>query len=160
MACGRALLKRPWLLILFAAQLAAQAAPDFQRDVRPILAGHCFKCHGPDEKTRKADLRLDVRPEEDAFARLAKRIDHPDPDELMPPPSTKKPLSAAQKQVLQKWVQAGAGYTEHWAFIPPKAKPLPRVNQTDWPGTTLTISFWPGLREPGNPLPRRPIVTG
>ena len=90
MACGRALLKRPWLLILFAAQLAAQAAPDFQRDVRPILAGHCFKCHGPDEKTRKADLRLDVRPEEDAFARLAKLIDHPDPDELMPPPSAKK----------------------------------------------------------------------
>ena len=89
MACGRALLKRPWLLILFASQLAAQAAPDFQRDVRPILAGHCFKCHGPDEKTRKADLRLDVRPEEEAFARLAKRIDHPDPDELMPPPSAK-----------------------------------------------------------------------
>ena len=151
MACGRALLKRPWLLILFAAQLAAQSAPDFQRDVRPILAGHCFKCHGPDEKTRKADLRLDVRPEEDAFARLAKRIDHPDPDELMPPPSAKKPLSAAQKKVLQKWVHAGAGYTEHWAFIPPKAKPLPRVNQTDWPRNDIDHFVLARLEGAGKP---------
>ena len=151
MACGRALLKRQWLLILFAAQLAAQAVPDFQRDVRPILAGHCFKCHGPDEKTRKADLRLDVRPEEDAFTRLAKRIDHPDLDELMPPPSAKKPLSAAQKKVLQKWVQAGAGYTEHWAFIPPKAKPLPRVNQTDWPRNDIDHFVLARLEGAGKP---------
>ena len=93
---GRAFLKRPWLFILFAAQLGAMtalAAADFQRDVRPILAKHCFKCHGPDEQTLEGDLRLDVRPEETAFSRLAKRIDHTDPDELMLPPSAKKPLS-------------------------------------------------------------------
>ena len=137
MACGRALLKHPWLLILFAAQLAAQAAPDFQRDVRPILAGHCFKCHGPDKKTRKAELRLDIRPEESLFNRLTKRIDHDDPDEVMPPPSSKKPLSSEQKRVLKEWVMQGAGYAEHWAFIPPKAAPLPRVNQTSWPRSDL-----------------------
>ncbi|MEE2946803.1 MAG: PSD1 and planctomycete cytochrome C domain-containing protein [Verrucomicrobiota bacterium] len=137
MAHGRAWMMRPWLTVLFAAQAIAFAAPDFQREVRPILARHCFKCHGPDEKTRKADLRLDVRPEEKVFARLAKRIDHPDPDELMPPPSAKKPLSEAQKQVLREWVQNGAGYTKHWAFIPPKAAPLPKVKKTDWPRTDI-----------------------
>ena len=50
---------RPWLTVLFAAQAIAFAAPDFQREVRPILARHCFKCHGPDKKTRKAKLRLE-----------------------------------------------------------------------------------------------------
>ena len=137
---GRAFLKRPWLFILFAAQLGAMtalAAVDFQRDVRPILAKHCFKCHGPDEQTRKGDLRLDVRPEEIAFSRLAKRIGHTDPDELMPPPSAKKPLSDSQKQILKEWVQKGAGYTQHWAFIPPKAVPLPKVSQKNWPRNDL-----------------------
>ena len=133
MANGRPWIAHPWLLVLFATQAFAIAGPDFQRDVRPILAGHCFKCHGPDEKTRKADLRLDDRPEEELFARLAKRINHADPDELMPPPSAKKPLSAEQKKVLLDWVDDGAGYTQHWAFTPPRAMPLPQVNQADWP---------------------------
>ncbi|MEE2942911.1 MAG: PSD1 and planctomycete cytochrome C domain-containing protein [Verrucomicrobiota bacterium] len=137
MVHGCAWIMRTWLAVLFAAQTLAFTSPHFQRDIRPILAGHCFKCHGPDEKTRKADLRLDIRPEEDALARLAKRIDHPDSDELMPPPSAKKPLSAVQKQVLKEWVQDGGGYTQHWAFIPPKAEPLPQVKQDDWPRNNI-----------------------
>ena len=80
---------------LFIGLLASTSlhAVDYQRDVRPVLAAHCFKCHGPDESKRKAKLRLDVRPEADLFAEVLDRIDHTDPDELMPPPAAKKPLS-------------------------------------------------------------------
>jgi len=112
-------------------------AVDFQRDIRPVLASHCFKCHGPDDKARKAKLRLDVRPEADLFAEILDRIDHTDPDELMPPPAAKKPLSVAQKKMLRIWVKAGAVYTEHWAFIPPKIPVVPKVKQVDWPRNDL-----------------------
>jgi len=108
-------------------------AVDFQRDVRPILANHCFKCHGPDDKARKAKLRLDVRPEQDVLKEILLRIDHGDVEERMPPAAAKKPLSAAQKKVLRDWVNAGAVYTEHWAFIAPKRPERPKVKQADWP---------------------------
>src|SRR5438309_11920032 len=87
--------------------------PDFTREVRPILARYCFKCHGPDEKTRKAKLRLDVagkaadgvivsgKPE---ASELLTRIFAKDPDTRMPPPSTKTELSAVQKKILQRWI--------------------------------------------------------
>jgi len=107
-------------------------AVDFQREVRPILAKHCFKCHGPDENTRKAKLRLDQRPDAKQLQLVLERIGHTDPEEVMPPPAAKKPLTAAQKKVLQDWVKGGAVYTEHWAFIAPKRTPLPAVKRKDW----------------------------
>ena len=121
-------------LSMFASALTAAqlCAVDFQRDVRPILARHCFKCHGPDENTRKARLRLDQRPGPDVLRALVKRVGHIDPEEVMPPPAAKKPLSDVQKKILREWVQAGAGYTEHWAFVAPKPTPLPSVKQKDW----------------------------
>ena len=87
-------------LVAFACVLVSGAvhAVDFQRDVRPILANHCFKCHGPDDKARKAKLRLDVRPEQDVLKEVLLRIDHADVDERMPPAAAKKPLSGAQKR--------------------------------------------------------------
>ena len=123
---------RWWFIAFVGAICTLSAEVDFQRDVRPILAGHCFKCHGPDEKARKAKLRLDQRPEEEVLRALLKRIDHADSEEVMPPPAAKKPLNAVQKEVLREWVQAGAVYTEHWAFIAPKRAPLPVVKQKDW----------------------------
>ena len=65
--------------------LASLQAADFQREVRPILAKHCFKCHGPDENTRKAKLRLDQRPDAEQLQQVLERIDHAEPEELMPP---------------------------------------------------------------------------
>ena len=112
--------------------LASLQAADFQREVRPILAKHCFKCHGPDENTRKAKLRLDERPDVEQLQQVLERIDHADPEELMPPMKAKKPLNAAQKKVLRDWVQDGAVYTEHWAFIAPKRSVLPEVKQAGW----------------------------
>jgi hypothetical protein len=122
--------------------------PDFNRDVRPILSAHCFKCHGPDDKTREAGLRLDERkaataelesgataivPERPAESELVSRILATDEGLVMPPPAANKPLSAAQKEILQKWIAAGAEYAPHWAFLRPKQAPLPAVKQTDWP---------------------------
>src|SRR5262249_41597356 len=120
----------------------------FASKVRPILAGYCFKCHGPDEKTRKAKLRLDVRDEALRPARsrkhaivpgkpdqseLVARIFSEDESEVMPPPATQLVLSAEQKQLLRKWIADGAVYTQHWAFIPPVRPRLPGVSKPSWP---------------------------
>ncbi len=112
---------------------AARAAdPDFARDVRPILAQNCFKCHGPDDKARKAKLRLDDRaaaiekgaltPGKPTESELVARIFAAD-ETIMPPPATKLSLTPAQKDLLKRWVEAGAVYDPHWAFVRPhKAK--------------------------------------
>ncbi len=130
------------LLIVQATQ--ASAAPlDFARDVRPILAEHCFQCHGPDPKGREAGLRLDVRegataklpsnavaitPAQPAASELLKRITSHDRDAIMPPPSVKKPLSPRQVKLLEQWISEGAPYTGHWAFTAPIKQPLPQAS--------------------------------
>ena len=101
---------RSWPVLGLLLLTPLQAA-DFQREVRPILAKHCFKCHGPDENTRKAKLRLDERPDAERLKQMLERIDHADPEEVMPPMAAKNPLNAAQKKVLRDWVQGGAVYT-------------------------------------------------
>lgn len=129
--------------------LAASAPKvDFARDVRPILSGHCFKCHGPDEAARKGGLRLDIRenalkpaksgdvaivPGKVKESALVARIFTSDEDDLMPPPETKLPLTDAQKEILKQWVAEGAEYKPHWAFIAPKQSPPPRVKDRAWP---------------------------
>ena len=106
---------------------AARAAPvDFNREVRPILAAHCYACHGPDEKARKAKLRLDVRdeaiekgaiaPGKAAESELVARIISDDPELRMPPAGKKPALSPQQVDVLKRWVSEGATYSEHWSF--------------------------------------------
>ncbi|MGE0606112.1 MAG: DUF1553 domain-containing protein [Pirellulales bacterium] len=113
---------------------------DFERDVQPILAEHCAACHGQDEGTRHAGLRLDTRdgaikggesgmaaivPLKPDESELIRRITSTDPDQLMPPPQEKKPLSDAQRNTLNQWIIEGAAYAEHWAFVLPKKAPLP-----------------------------------
>jgi hypothetical protein len=129
---------------------ASSAAPlDFNRDVRPVLSDKCFACHGPDEAKRKAKLRLD-RPEQ-AFKALEKsgkvplvpahpeqsevyrRITTNDSTDRMPPPESGKTLTTAQVELLRQWIEQGAVYQEHWAFVAPKQAPLPVVKHTDWP---------------------------
>ncbi|MBI2950428.1 MAG: DUF1549 domain-containing protein, partial [Verrucomicrobia bacterium] len=162
--------RRPfrWPLFLGAMVSAARAfgadAPDFLRDVRPILSSHCFKCHGPDEKARKARLRLDVRegplqpaksgapaivPGKPTDSELIKRISSSDEDEVMPPPSTKNPLSASQKEMLRRWIAAGAEYKPHWAFAPPKQVSLPKVNHTGWPRNAIDFFVLARLESEG-----------
>ena len=96
------------------------SGPDFNREVRPILANHCLKCHGPDDKQRQAGLRLDQSPGAAKLREVLARIGKPAGDALqMPPAHTGKPLSAAQKSILQRWVASGAKYETHWAFVSP-----------------------------------------
>ncbi len=111
---------------LFASPLLA-VEPDFNRDVRPILAAKCFKCHGPDEKSRKADLRLDAP--NAAGKKLVDRIHSKDPEEVMPPPSVKKPLTDAEKKTLADWIASGAKYEPHWAFVPPRKPALNSIDE-------------------------------
>lgn len=116
---------------------AAEAKVDFDRDIRPILSENCFFCHGPDEKERKAGLRLDVAtgaiadvvvagsPEQ---SELIRRVTSSDPDEVMPPPESKISLTARQKQLLSQWVKQGAEFGTHWAFVAPQKPPLPKTD--------------------------------
>ncbi len=111
------------------------AVPDYVKDIRPILADHCFSCHGVDEKARKARLRLDDRdaalaagafkPGDVEGSELYQRLLNHDPEEIMPPPDSKKPLKPDQIELLRRWVAGGAPYARHWAFEPPVKAPVP-----------------------------------
>jgi len=135
-------------LLLAAASATANQPVDFLRDVRPILAGHCLKCHGPDEDQRQGGLRLDLRdaalaaadsgeraivPQKPDESELVRRILATDESEMMPPPAVKHPMTDAQKQILRRWIEQGADYQPHWAFTPPSPRPIPEVQQADWP---------------------------
>ncbi len=121
---------------------------DFNQHVRPILSNHCWSCHGPDHAARKAGLRLDQResatgttdngltaivPGKSDASELVARIQSHDPEAIMPPASTNKPLSEDQKETLIHWIEQGAEYSKHWAYVSPQRPELPVVRQTDWP---------------------------
>ncbi len=124
------------------ASFAQEAPIVYNRDIRPILADNCFACHGADSAARKADLRLDQfdaatamkaivvgKPDESG---VIHRIMSNDPDEVMPPPATKKTLTAQQKDLLKRWIASGAQYQPHWSFIPPVRPALPKVKNAAW----------------------------
>ena len=131
--------------ILWAAMVASGVAAEtplqYNRDIRPILADHCFTCHGPDSAARKADLRLDQRqaaidmgaivPGDPDESELLARLLTDDEDLVMPPPELKKPLKAEQKELLKRWIEAGAEYQRHWSFMPPQ-KPQPPADGDSW----------------------------
>src|SRR5262245_11349576 len=141
-----------WLAAVATSHAAARNSSsqtiDFSRDIRPILSENCFKCHGPDEKERKAKLRFDVK--EDAFkpaksgdyaivpgdvakSKLIERITSKDEDELMPPPKSGKKLTVAQLDLFRRWIEQGAKYEGHWAFTAPERPAIPDVKDKRWP---------------------------
>ncbi len=137
------------LTAMFSRDACGQSLKDFSfnEHVRPILSNHCWSCHGPDEAARATKLRLDrrdsavgklesgkfaIRPGRPEFSELIRRINAHDDDSLMPPKSTKKPLTAQQKDVLEGWIDLGAKFTEHWAFSTPKRPEVPVGQNDEW----------------------------
>ena len=124
---------------------------DFQRQIRPLLSDTCFQCHGPDPQVRMAGLRLDLR--EDFFeARTSgvpvvpgdpdsslvfRRITAEDPVRRMPPAYSQKTLNEDQVDLIRRWIEEGAVWRQHWAFIPPGRPEPPQVEDTSWPRQDL-----------------------
>ena len=123
---------------------AAGDTVDFNRDIRPVLSDKCFHCHGPDAAERKADLRLDeaesayadrdgirvIVPGDAAASELVNRIETNDPDEKMPPQESHKHLSPGEIRLLKQWINEGAEYQDHWAFVAPEKPNVPGLDQS------------------------------
>jgi hypothetical protein len=132
------LLRLGVVAVVLACTAPVEAAPpeparkiDFNRDVRPILSDNCFHCHGPDEKARKAKLRLDTRDGlQEAKTDVLARVSANDPKELMPPAKSGKALTAEQIATLKAWVAQGANWSAHWAFTPPVRPAVPEIRNS------------------------------
>ncbi|TWT51979.1 Planctomycete cytochrome C [Thalassoglobus neptunius] len=121
---------------------------DFTRDIRPILSGKCYACHGPDPETREAGLRLDqedasrqtldsgetaIVPNDWSKSELVVRVTTSDEFSRMPPPEHGAALSEKEVDLLKRWIEQGAAYARHWSFDPPQRPKLPDVGQSNWP---------------------------
>ena len=141
-------------LLILVCGISGAAEPrlvEFNRDVRPILSDHCFQCHGPDEKQRKAELRLDTEtgaradhdgrraivPADLSHSELFQRITSTDDGERMPPAKFARQLSAEQIDILKRWIEQGATWQKHWSFISPQRPALPTVKTPDWCRTPI-----------------------
>ena len=122
---------------------------DYNLHVKPILSDKCFACHGPDEASQEAGLELATRegalaalkdsPGEYAIVpgKLAKsaayhRIVSEDPEYIMPPPESNLTLTAHEKAVISRWIEDGAEYKPHWAFVKPEKRDIPEISSEDW----------------------------
>ena len=121
---------------------------DFNYHIKPLLSDRCYACHGPDEKARKAKLRLDVKdgafkaldkgmfvikPGDLAKSEVYRRITTDDPDDKMPPPKSNLSLSKDERALIGRWIEQGAEWKRHWSFIPATAVKPPPVNDRQWP---------------------------
>jgi Protein of unknown function (DUF1553)/Protein of unknown function (DUF1549)/Planctomycete cytochrome C len=137
---------------------------DFSKQIRPILSDNCFQCHGPDEGQRKAKLRLDTKqgafvklrgggfaivPGKPGESKLLERITAADPSERMPPARTNKKLTPQQIELFQQWIEQGASYADHWAFVAPQRPALPQVQRKDWPRNGLDYFILARLEKEG-----------
>jgi hypothetical protein len=142
----------------------------YRRDVLPILSDRCFKCHGPDSAARQAGLRLDlpeaakgeldsgaiaIVPGKPADSELVERILSDDPAYAMPPEDSGKTLSAAEKELLRRWVESGAAYQPHWAFEAPIRPVVPDVKHAQSVSNPIDAFVLATLEEQGiEPAPR------
>jgi hypothetical protein len=143
---------------------AESVAVDFNRDIRPIISKNCFACHGQDGAHRATKLRLDRRdsalkeqksgataivPGRTTQSELIRRITARDEAERMPPKETGNHLTAAQIALLTRWIDEGAPYAEHWAFVRPRRWPLPVVKNRQWPRNGLDYFLLARLEREG-----------
>ena len=163
-------------LLFFAVAFRLSAEISFNRDIRPILSNKCFFCHGPSEKSRKAKLRLDIEEEafktKDGIAAFVQkslhdseawhRITSDDPDEVMPPPKFKKELTKNEISKIKQWIEDGAKWEGHWAFIPVKQTAEPETHLPQWIRNPIDSFIIETLKQKGlNPSPeadRRTLI--
>lgn len=141
-----------FLLLSLTSRSRGDESLDFNRDIRPILSENCFACHGPDAATQEAGLRLDSR--QDALRKLDSgaiaiapgspnqseliaRITSDDADLLMPPHDSEKKLTAKQIELLTRWIEQGAKYSDHWAFTAPQRPTPPETKDQSWGKTPI-----------------------
>ena len=126
---------------------------DYNFHIKPLLSDRCYACHGPDDNAREADLRLHT--EEGALktklvsggraivpgqlrkSKLMRRITSDDPAYMMPPPESNLHLNEYEKALIARWIDQGAPWSPHWAFVPPEKPVVPTVRQDDWPADDL-----------------------
>ncbi|MGA1618063.1 MAG: PSD1 and planctomycete cytochrome C domain-containing protein [Pirellulales bacterium] len=141
-------------VLVAAASLGAET-PSFTRDIKGLLSNRCIRCHGPDPEDRHGSgehgLRLDtfagatedlggyaaLVPGDAEASELIARITATDPDIVMPPPEAGEPLAASEVELLRRWIEAGATYEPHWAYVPITRPAVPAVSQTDWPQNSI-----------------------
>ncbi len=131
------------LLLATSVTFGESESPSFSRDIRPILSGKCFKCHGPDSETREADFRLDRResaidadvivPGDPVESWILEVVSTDDPDLRMPPKGD--PLSSEEIEKLRAWIADGAAYEAHWAYKSPSVAKRPKVRNRKWPAS-------------------------
>jgi hypothetical protein len=137
---------------------------DFNRQILPILSENCFACHGPDAKSRKAKLRLDTKdgmfaelrsgghavvPGKPDLSALVERTAAEDPSQIMPPPKTGKKLKPEQVELLRRWVEQGARWSVHWAFVVPNRTAVPEVRNRSWPRNQIDFFILSRLESVG-----------
>jgi hypothetical protein len=148
---------------------------DYNRDIRPILADKCYACHGPDSSHRESGLRLDrsesalkerssgkaaLVPGSRARSGLFRRITTRKPDDRMPPAESGKTLTAAEIELLGRWIDQGAPWTAHWAYVPPSRPALPKVRDRAWPRNPIDFFILAQLEKAGlTPCPEADRAT-
>jgi len=131
--------------------VVAEEKIDFNRDIRPLISNSCIACHGPDDKERKADLRLDtldgatmdlggyaaVVPGKPDESEMLLRILSEDDEEVMPPPKKGKRFTPAQADLIRRWIAQGGKYEKHWSYNPPVKHEVPAVVDAKWPANEI-----------------------
>ena len=159
-----------WTLAVSSAGAVDRPPVDFAREIRPILAKKCFACHGPDEEHRQAGLRLDRRegaiaplesgttpivPGKSSESELTRRITAADDSERMPPADTGITLEPPQIKLLKRWIDEGASFAPHWAFVKPMRPAQPPLDPAGWAKNGLDQIVLAGLKKHGlSPSPR------
>lgn len=144
------------LTAMMSSRTLAVDAPLFNRDIRPILSSTCFQCHGPDDKHREAELRLDdeagiVKAFSGSLAKSEAwhRITSEDPDTRMPPVDSHLELKPEQIALLKAWIESGAKWEGHWSFIAPRKPPVPQTTTLDWAKNPIDSFILKRLEERG-----------
>ena len=153
------------------ARAGEEESIDFGRDIRPLLSDKCFQCHGPNEQAREGGFRLDdkesalgeadsgehpIVPGDLEQSELYQRITSDDLDMRMPPEDSNKSLTEEEIAKIAKWIEQGAPWQGHWAYVPPRKAALPEVQQRTGPGNRSTISCSRGWRSNRSSPPRPP----